>query len=664
MSYIGVPVGNMLLEHVIRLGEAVLFPCYSFEDCIISEGVDSEIIDYLHRLFLENNEYYEDLARQGLCMLLFRTDDSVESIKNNAVVKNKILYTANRYLDYLIIQQCLYSRLEYLMNVAGQVGSYLYFDIIDENYKVQEPIIIGNKYYSMQPGLGLDVSDVYATAEDKLYNTLYSGRTDEVYNEYRAILGHACDAMRIGDINRCFSYLFTKVERMGHCDEYRFQRNKVRIISCLSENQDQFDMNSSQLYFYSKQIRTDIIHKGVNFLEQIPLKDAHRVINDLLALIIRFCIVIIDTGIDTFASLDTYLTQQEVKYQYVKPQETRALASNTGLEKNRHVYAACISNMNLSEPIKVGNIIFLPESDVFSFTRYYWNYVKKDCGRDDYDEVFEDFSVEDLEYIIEILKHGKFQNTAIAIILQQPYLPPQEEGPNGYEFLCDYICKEIEKGLSCFLLVSNEWQETGALPSKVGVLNQIRAIWRYDEQIGELRAIPGRVYQGYFEPSFSYKAPDRLTVSSSVMYDIFSSNGTDIVGRMCKTALERVCDSYYMDDLNLRIIYLFDILDMLHPDTTSGEELRKRVLAYTCNSRKEYEEQTEVFINMRNSKRNPIIHGGKSIYDLVDSIEQIHADCDLLERWIIMYCKNVIQLNISTMEDLKQLSTYRRNSFR
>lgn len=103
---------------------------------------------------------------------------------------------------------------------------------------------------------------------------------------------------------------------------------------------------------------------------------------------------------------------------------------------------------------------------------------------------------------------------------------------------------------------------------------------------------------------------------------------------------------------------------MLHPDTTSGEELRKRVLAYTCNSRKEYEEQTEVFINMRNSKRNPIIHGGKSIYDLVDSIEQIHADCDLLERWIIMYCKNVIQLNISTMEDLKQLSTYRRNSFR
>lgn len=320
--------------------------------------------------------------------------------------------------------------------------------------------------------------------------------------------------------------------------------------------------------------------------------------------------------------------------------------------------------MNLSEPIKVGNVIFLPTLNEFSLNRYYWNYVKKDSGQDDYEEVFEDYSVEDLEYIIEILKQGKFQDTAVAIILRQPCLPQQEKRPNGCEFLCDYICKEIEKGISCFLLTSKQWRKDWILPSKVGVWNQIRAIWQYDEQTGKLQGILGRVYRGYFEPEKLYTAPDRLTISSSVVYDIISDNGADTVTRMCRTALERVCDSYYMDDLNLRIIYLFDILDMLHPDTTNGEELRKRVLAFTCNDRKEYEEQTEMFKNMRNVIRNPIVHGGKSVYDLVDTVDQIYEECKVLETWITKFCVSVKQLGISTMEELKQVSTGLRKRFR
>lgn len=663
MSYVCVPVGNMLLEHIIKLGDAVLFPCYSFQECAVSDGVTSHDVESIRRLYDENDSYYEDLAAHGLCMLLFQTDDTAEMIKNSEIIKNRILYQANRYLDYLIIQQCLYSRPEYLMNVAGQVGQYLTFDIIDENYKIQWQVYTGNKYYSMQPGLGLDVSDIGAASEDKLFKVLYSGRTDEVYNEYRAILGNACDAMRIGDINRCFSYLFTKVERLGHCNEFHFQKNKVRIISCLSKDQAQFDMYSSQLYFYSKQIRTDIVHKGINFLEQIPVKQAHRVINELLSLIIRFCVAMIETGICSFEALSDYLAQQESKYQYVQPQEPAALVPNMFPQESGNVYAASIANMDLQEPVKIGKTIFLPKPSTFCFDMYYRNYVKKDLGRSDYDEVFEDFSAEELEYIVEILKHGEFRYSASAIIFKQPYLPPDQKGPNGYEFLCDYICGEIEKNLSCFLLTSNQWRKDWILPSQVGVFEQIRAVWRYDEKTGELQFIPGRVYQGYFEPPMPYRAPDRLTVCTSVMYDIFSNQKIDVVTQMCRTALERVCGSYYMDDLNLRIIYLFDILDMLHPDTTSGEDLRKRVLAFICNNKKEYEEQTEAFRNMRKSKRNPIIHGGKSIYDLVDNVDQIRVDCNLLEEWITLYCQNVMRLNIRTMEELRQVSTKRRNSF-
>lgn len=663
MVCVCVPVGNMLLEHIIKLGDALLFPCYFFQECVVSDGVAQHEVEYIQRLYAENRSYYEDQAKLGLCMLLFQVDDTAEMINDSEIIKNRILYRANRYLDYLVIQQCLYSRPEYFMNVAGQVGQNLTFDIIDDDYKIQQHVFSGHKYYSMQPGLGLDVSCNGIACRDKLFKTLYSERTDEVYNEYRAILGNACDAMRIGDINRCFSYLFTKVERMGHCEEFRFQKNKIRIISCLSENQTQFDIYSSQLYFYSKQIRTDIVHKGINFLEEIPIKQAHRVINDLLSLIIRFCVAIIETEIYSFEELNEYLTQQESKYQYVQPQESVTLVPNMEHQESCNVYATSITNMDLQEPIKIGKVIFLPKPTTFCFDVYYRNYVKKDLGRCDYDEVFEDFSAEELEYIVEIFKQGKFRNSASAIIFGQPYLPPDQRNPSGYEFLCDYICGEVEKRVSCFLLSSNQWRKDWILPSQVGIDGQIRAVWRYQEEIGKLQFIPGRVYQGYFEPPMPYRAPERLAISASVVYNIFTNNAEGGVAQMCKTALERLCSSYYMDDLNLRIIYLFDILDMLHPDTTSGEELRKRILAFVCNDRRTYDEQTLVFQSMRNFKRNPIIHGGKSIFDLVDSIEQIYDDCALLERWITMYCTNVIQLNISTMEDLKQVSTERRNSF-
>lgn len=661
MSYVCVPVGNMLLEHMIKLGDAILFPCYYFAECAITDGVTCQDEEYIRRLYYENQDYYEDLARYGLCMLLFETEDAAEMINNSEIIKNRILYQANRYLDYLIIQQCLYSRPEYLMNVAGQVGPNLMFDIIDENCKIQFHVSVGNKFYSMQPGLGLDVGCV--TSGDKLFKALYSKRTDEVYNEYRAILGNACDAIRIGDINRCFSYLFTKVERMGHCDGFHFQKNKIRIISCLSKDQTQFDMYSRQLYFYSKRIRTDIVHKGINFLEQIPVKQAHIVINDLLLIIIQFCTSIIETEISSFEELNAYFTEQESKYQYAKPQETIGLEPHIAPQESSDVYAATIANMDLQEPIKVGKVIFLPKLSVFSFDTYYQNYVKKDLGCNDYDEVFEDFSAEELEYIVEILKHGELRYSASAIIFQQPSLPLNQRGAKGYEFLCDYICGEIGKTLGCFLLASNNWRKDWILPSKVGVVEQIRTIWRYDEKTGELQFVPGRVYQGYFEPPMSYTAPDSLTISRSVMCSIFFNNEVDVVTQMCKTALERVCASYYMDNLNLRIIYLFDILDMLYPDTTNGEDLRKRVLSFVCSDRKAYEEQTEIFRNIRKFKRNPIIHGGKSIYDLVDNIDQIHTDCNLLERWIRLYCSNVIQLNISTMEELNQASRERRNSF-
>ena len=83
-----------------------------------------------------------------------------------------------------------------------------------------------------------------------------------MYNLYRKCIAEACEALQIIDETRCFVFLFSKLDGLGLCETYSFSDNKKRIISMVSDNQNKFNIISSELYFYSKEIRTEIVHKG------------------------------------------------------------------------------------------------------------------------------------------------------------------------------------------------------------------------------------------------------------------------------------------------------------------------------------------------------------------------------------------------------------------
>lgn len=110
----------------------------------------------------------------------------------------------------------------------------------------------------MQKGIELDLG-MAENNDTRLYRVIYSHRNDEVYNLYRRYIA---EALQIIDETRCFIFLFSKIDGMGLCDTYSFTDNKKRILSIVAENQSNFDVISSQLYFYSKEIRTEVIHKG------------------------------------------------------------------------------------------------------------------------------------------------------------------------------------------------------------------------------------------------------------------------------------------------------------------------------------------------------------------------------------------------------------------
>lgn len=129
---------------------------------------------------------------------------------------------------------------------------------INDDYSIGAYINGEEEFYLMQKGIELDLG-MAENNDTRLYRVIYSHRNDEVYNLYRRYIA---EALQIIDETRCFIFLFSKIDRMGLCDTYSFTDNKKRILSIVAENQSNFDVISSQLYFYSKEIRTEVIHKG------------------------------------------------------------------------------------------------------------------------------------------------------------------------------------------------------------------------------------------------------------------------------------------------------------------------------------------------------------------------------------------------------------------
>lgn len=268
---------------------------------------------------------------------------------------------------------------------------------INDDYSIGAYINGEEEFYLMQKGIGLDLG-VTENNDPRLYRVIYSHRNDEVYNLYRRYIAEACEALQIIDETRCFIFLFSKIDGMGLCDTYSFTDNKKRILSIVAENQSNFDVISSQLYFYSKEIRTEVVHKGKRIDELVSIRKAHEINQELFNIIIRFCTKVLDSEITSIESLKEYILNEVSKYSYKMPQE-QSLAGLPVVYYQRTTYVATLEGLQISYPEKRGNYLLLPSLNQFEYDRYYKNYVSKDLG-EDYESIFNDFSIEDFEYIM------------------------------------------------------------------------------------------------------------------------------------------------------------------------------------------------------------------------------------------------------------------------
>ena len=648
MFYYLLPVQNVLLEYVIKLGESIFFPADANEEDILSSSMHDYEKDMLKKILEKNSQFFTD--RGNCAFLLVSSELDAKVINSDINILEKIFSEANRSLDYVRILECPFGKPEYFLGMPGLYETRKYLISVNDDLGIGVYVEGEEYFYSMQKGMGLDIG-VSEKNDELLYKALYSDRMDEVYNLFRRYLADACEALRIMDESRCFVYLFSKVDGMGLCDEYRFQDNKIRILSILAKTQREFDLLSSELFFYSKEIRTEIVHKGRKIDELVSLDRAKNMNQRLFNFIIKYCVAIIDTEIDKMDELKTYISAQVGKYNYESSSKGTIDDLSTVLYPTT-IYIAEVEGIDIAYPQKRGDYIILPKLMDYGFHRYYDNYVKKDRG-EPCEEEFKEFTVDDFEYIIEILLRTRniMNDTPIVIGLRIPRMMEDYVGSvKSRELMVDYVCNKINQVFYYDLLSGGEVVNGDILPPRVGLKNGIRLIHEFVEDEEELyiRTIPGRVYGEYQIPEQEYRCV--VTCKDDVYNMLYVS--TNCIREIYKNTLINLCEAEYIYDWTQKISFLFDTFDSLDPRTYNKEKTIKLVFAFLAVNRTDRDSKKHYYESVKNKYRNPILHGGKNIFEIETDYNEIKKLESYLKNLIFEFCLKIYALGITTWEEM------------
>lgn len=139
--------------------------------------------------------------------------------------------------------------------------------------------------------------------------------------------------------------------------------------------------------------------------------------------------------------------------------------------------------------------------------------------------------------------------------------------------------------------------------------------------------------------------------SKDDIYEILFGD-TNYINNLCKRSLVNICESEYIRDWTQRLSYLFDTFDGIDPRNYNKEKVIKLVFTILAIDKTDYLQNKQKYEQVKNKYRNPILHGGKSVFEIESDIKEIKKVDIYLRNTIIDYCLKIHFLNISTWEEL------------
>jgi len=633
----------MHFESIMRLGKVVLISRIVVDEKLMfDETINEQTKKEIREFLVDHSNLVEELCEAG-CHIAWVEVDRADHEKDPQFLLEKYSKTVDQAVEFLRLRSYRFDIREMLIGSAGLVANKKIGFIKRTNNDIIELIEGEQVLYNIQPGLGPDVSYYCPQYEDlELYNTLFSGREDEVYLEYRTILSRVCEAMQLADINRTFCHLFSTIERMSSREYKKFQIRKKTVISWISKNQNEYNYLNKALFFLSKKIRTEVVHKGKDISSIVSIRDAYGYIQTMFSVIMRFSLKCIQSEIESFSDLEIEFENSKLNFE--KPSSTnvefRLLEEEQGDDEfPQRIFALPISEFNLNNVEVLGPNILIPKNYSGDFSEL------QDS------ELF--ISKELLTNFLRIPSTLKLnERAAINVFIDYYKVTGTWNCDKEFEFL-DQLAIKAERAMDYIILNKCSINKKHELPAHTGILEGYRIGVMSSLELNDAREMLGKVYTMYPKLPIKFSVDiATLKLNEKVEFELMFSDRTDEVYLVCRTALARVCQAMYMNDLTASIAFMFDTLDMLATNDINMDGIRSNVLPFISKVKSDYHTIGDSIKVLNELYRTPILHHGKSIFELVRNNEEVHNVFNQLMDIIVQYSTNVIRLGIQSYNDL------------
>ena len=85
-----------------------------------------------------------------------------------------------------------------------------------------------------------------------------------------------------------------------------------------------------------------------------------------------------------------------------------------------------------------------------------------------------------------------------------------------------------------------------------------------------------------------------------------------------------------------------------------GKNAIKYVFTYLSHDRRDYNKNKQKFEQIRKKYRNPILHGGRNVFEIEQSINKIYCLIGYLNDIIIDFCLKIASSEISSWSEFKE----------
>lgn len=309
------------------------------------------------------------------------------------------------------------------------------------------------------------------------------------------------------------------------------------------------------------------------------------------------------------------------------------------------VYIVPVANFAIEKAFKLGDTIFSPA----------YEFLQND--KDSYTNTLSEGEFLDTYSYISKL-HLQFPQ----IESNSSFLIIEDELTKNYTIqdsflLVNQISEKADRALDYFRLKYCRIGKYDTLPGIAGfTIDGYKTLFQYDPETCQLTLLPGEV-------TFMIRAGIGLMPSNEPTKDTYDkplyiscfSDRDDIVFNTCRNALRRVVEAMYMNNLSTAFIYLMSTLEMLaSPEWAQFKKVKPKILPFISKSKMDYHDMSTYLKDLSKNKRTEIVHNGKNIYEIYDSLGKIESELFKITGMIINYVEEVIKSDIKTLEELEE----------